>query len=572
MPVTQLMTVLADLRRRAKLASVLFGIGLIVAAAAGGLLLIVLIDYLLHLPGLARLAFLLAALGGLGWLLWRHVVRPVVTTLTLDDVAGRVERVYPQFDDRLRSAVQFQRDEDATGGDPRQRRNVVRQAGEIAANLDLRRVVRFAPAGFSLGGAAVAATALVLLAVIVGHDTRSVIAGRLLSPFDGPEWPTRQELEVVGDVPAKLPAGRKFDVRVRLARGDEPDLRPVLRYTTPAGNERQVLMQRADDGAFVAPLDVRLDGGRADGELKITVEAGDDTLDFDPIAVVPRLEVEAVEAAITPPEYVHDARPRVADLTRGGTVAVEGAAVTLTTRFNKPLATGGEAIRLVAANDAALPELDWQIDGATATATWAARETARFRVEALDRDGFTNAALGEYEVAVRPDREPSVVLEQPARNERRTADATVPLIGVAGDDFGLAFVELVVREVAEDGQRVDGPAVRRRAAAADGRLVAGRAGRRGEPAAPGDVPVGAERARRGRAAAGRHLGVLPPGRRPLRVRGRDPRAGRERAAADHDPVAGRSGRRGAGRAAAGQGPGRGRPQPPAADPPGDQPT
>src|SRR5262249_51181484 len=84
-------------------------------------------------------------------------------------------------------------------------------------------------------------------------------------------------------------------------------------------------------------------------------------------------------------------------------------------------------------------------------------------VKAVDADGFENVGLEEYEVIVRPDQTPTVQIEVPRRNEERTAEATVPLQGVAEDDFGIQTVKLVVdrlvvgSEAKGAGQAAEGP-------------------------------------------------------------------------------------------------------------------
>src|SRR5688572_6217045 len=90
---------LQGVRRRVKFLSVAFGVGLVVAAAVGMLLAVVLLDYLLNLPAVPRLALLVGALMTLGYALYRWVARPVAARLSLGDLAGRLEGVFPQFDD-----------------------------------------------------------------------------------------------------------------------------------------------------------------------------------------------------------------------------------------------------------------------------------------------------------------------------------------------------------------------------------------------------------------------------------------------------------------------------------------
>ncbi len=466
MPVSQLMEVLETIRRRAKLLSLVFGLGVVIAAAVAALGVTVLLDYLLNLPALPRLVVMLAAFGAVCFLGWRHVARPLLSRVSLGDVAGRVESLYPQFEDRLRSAVQFEDQPEANLGSPRMRKRVTQQAAEIAGRVDLKRVLRARPAFLSVGGGAAAVVLLLLTALLLGSTYRGIIASRLASPFDAQPWPTKQVI-APGEVPQTVPAGRRVEISMSLEKGDDPDLKPILFYRTAAGVERQVFMKRTADGRFTATLDARLDETADRGQITARIEAGDDEETLPPINVVPRLKIEQVTADIAPPPYVSGRQPITTDLARSTAVTADGATITLNIDFNKPLAEGAE-VRLIPTNDAA-PEVDWQpTTGTTAIGRWVARETTRFRIAAVDADGFDNAALSEYEIIVRPDQPPTVILETPRRNERRTAAATVPVVAVVEDDFGFDAVEIVVQQrIGDDVQEWQLPLFAEDSAAAD---------------------------------------------------------------------------------------------------------
>jgi hypothetical protein len=83
------------------------------------------------------------------------------------------------------------------------------------------------------------------------------------------------------------------------------------------------------------------------------------------------------------------------------------------------------------------------IDGGISE-TWQARDSLRFHVRATDADGFTNNGLEEYELLVRPDQSPTVQIESPRRNEDRTAISTVPIEGLAEDDYGIQTLKLII--------------------------------------------------------------------------------------------------------------------------------
>ena len=89
---TPLITSLESVRRRVRILSLAYGVGVVLGAAVGLVLAVVLIDYVLNLPPVPRLVVNIGAVGLLGYALVRHVVRPVLAKLSLGDVAGHVER------------------------------------------------------------------------------------------------------------------------------------------------------------------------------------------------------------------------------------------------------------------------------------------------------------------------------------------------------------------------------------------------------------------------------------------------------------------------------------------------
>jgi hypothetical protein len=140
MPPTALMNMLESLRRRVRLLSVLYGVGLLIAVGAGLLLVTVLLDYLLNLPPVPRIVVMGAALVCLVQLLARWVVRPAMARLGLSDVAGRLEHAFPDFKDRLRSTVDFVTK--GTPGSELMKSRVVAEATELAGRFDLNSLRR----------------------------------------------------------------------------------------------------------------------------------------------------------------------------------------------------------------------------------------------------------------------------------------------------------------------------------------------------------------------------------------------------------------------------------------------
>ncbi len=470
---TQLMELLRGIRRRARMLSVLQGAGRVLAVAAGLLLGVVLLDYLLNLPASVRVGVMLLAGVVVGWMLGRRVVRPVVKRISLDEVAGRLELAFPQFGDRLRSTVDFLSDPKGAHAAESEamRQRVIQETTELARKVEWRRAVVSRGAWYSLGGGMAAVGALVGLGVLA-HQLRpgllEIAVARLTTPFAGRQWPRNVEIQMVGMMPDRAPAGQRLEVKMRLARGDRAGRTAIIHYRYGDGAERQEQMIRGADGIYSASLDAR----NAGAAMSLWIEAGDDRTRPQSIEVVPPLSIRRVEAMVTPPKYA-GGETVTTDLSAAPAVAVAGSRVELKVQFNQPLAEGG--VRLEAAEGRreegakaqnggkSVPNvsIQWkQMDKNSVAGVLAADQSMRFRIRGTDRYGFHNSALEEYELAVRPDGLPGIQIELPRHSEERTAHALVPLQGAADDDFGIRDVTLMVDRVGKEKYHWEVPLVR----------------------------------------------------------------------------------------------------------------
>ncbi len=459
MPPTALINSIDSVRKRARLLSLLYGVGIVIASAVGLLVGVVLVDYLLNLKSIPRVLTMLGSVGVLGWLVYRYITQPAMRSVSLSDVAGRLERAFPQFEDRLRSTVNF-----VEGGNPGSgvlQQRVMEQAAQIAGDVDLGKAIVARPAMLSVGGAAL--SIVLTLAIALGALDRnilSIITGRLVTPFAGIAWPKRVQINVTSNVPQRVPVGQKIELSMLLDRGDKASLKPIVYYQIEGGPRQQMFMTRGKDGQFRASLDARLEQAATSGKLTAWIEAGDDRRDLNAITIVPRLSIKQIVAKVTPPAYVPNRTAAQQDLATGPVVTAEGAEIAIHATFNKELASAADPVLEPIGEGVKAPEIAWTRDGPhTAVATFKAVAPLRFRARATDTDGFTNTALEEYELIVRPDANLTIQLENPRRSEERTAAAFVPLQAVAEDDCGVEWVKLVVERLQPSPQKWEIPLV-----------------------------------------------------------------------------------------------------------------
>ena len=446
MPPTFLIDSLNGVRRKVKILSVAFGVGVVLACAVGALLGAVLIDYLLNLHAVPRLVVIAAALGGLGYAAIRWVVKPVLARLSLSDVAGHLEAVFPQFDDRLRSTVNFVQQPASIPGSEMLKDRVVTEATALVQKTDLSQAVLTRPVWYSLAGAAGAVGLLVAISILLPPFMKIGIP-RLLSPFANNPWPKSVLIDAAA-LPNRVPVGQRVDLSLTLKKGDRPTQKAMVYYQYDNGPVEKEYMIRGANGRYTASLDAR------PGTEKLTVwmTAGDDETDRKVIQVVPRLAIQSVQAVINAPPYAQ-MPPTTVDLSKAPAFMVTGSKVALHVQFNKPLDPNqGIAFNVIANTDNSKPAdpgivVD-RAQPAGPVGSWVAKDSFRFRITATDLDGFTNTALEEYEAIVKPDQLPTVVIESPKKTIDRSPDAYLPLQILAEDDFGIASFRLLVDRIA----------------------------------------------------------------------------------------------------------------------------
>jgi hypothetical protein len=447
MPPTALIGTLESLRRRVRVLSVMYGVGILVATGAALLLGTVLLDYLLNLLPIPRIVLMLAASACLANFLARWVIRPALTRLRLSDVAGKLEHAFPDFKDRLRSSVDFLTK--GTPGSEVMKNRVVAEAAELAGRFDLSAAVQTKPVweSFAAGGGAI--LILILLGALAGRDYLSPALSRLISPFENQPWPKRVEIQMVSDLPSRVPVGRPVDVRIRLTKGDKASREARVYYQYGDGRTQTEIMTRGADGVYSASLDARIDATAGNGQMTVWMESGDDATTHKTIAIVQRLSVASAELIVQPPPYTNEPAAPVAFDSTPATLTY-GSSVTMKLTFNKDLDSSRLPAISVGEQGGPLPEIAW--DGAVGnmvTGRWIARDSASFQIRAFDKDGFASDDGADYQIIVRPDQMPSVQITRPARNEECTTDAIIPLRALAEDDYGIKSLRLVVDRAAE---------------------------------------------------------------------------------------------------------------------------
>src|SRR5665213_3116222 len=168
MPPTSLIDSLHVVRRKVRTLAIVSGVGIALAAAVGLLIGIVALDWSLGLEKVPRMLVIAGAVVGLLYVLWHWLAVPMMAKLNIGDVAGRLEHTFPQFDDRLRSTVNFVQGE--IPGSRSMQERVASETDALAQTLNLHRVIVRGPVYLAMSGAFVSLLVLAGLLAWGGHN------------------------------------------------------------------------------------------------------------------------------------------------------------------------------------------------------------------------------------------------------------------------------------------------------------------------------------------------------------------------------------------------------------------
>ncbi len=399
----------------------------------------------------AVFSFLAAGLVGVvAWLAWRAFA-PMRVSLAAEDLAQAVERSEPGLQDRLASALDFERELAAPsrGESEAMMSRVVDEAERAAKDVAFGRAFSTRPLRRALGVGALGVGAVAVCAALWPADLR-LFARRSFGLADL-SWPRATTLVAVDldesgalvehdpAVPYEVAVGRPLTIHA-LAKGRVPD-DVVLLDRTPGGEPLARRMYRVPDrdGLFAFELrDVRRG-------FEFLLRGGDDE-DDDPvwrvaITVAPRLL--AVRTRVEPPAYLG----RPAAMLEDGNVRVpEGSTLDVTFQTDAPAV---EAYALIDDHRVDATPVE-SAEGAPAGTLFRfsieADASKSYRIAFRTVEGRRNdAASATWRVTVVPDRPPRVTWIWPRGVIDSTPRGRVPVLAAAEDDHGVATLALEVR-------------------------------------------------------------------------------------------------------------------------------
>ena len=405
----------------------------------GAALLVGFLAARLDLPPAVWLLYALAMLAGATYMVARHIVYPLARPMSDEMVARHLEGTDPELDNRAINAVLLYEEE---FDDPLTDRMVASQLGDTAGRLQSRPARPSDERGrlLRLGAAALGVTALLVAAIALFPEQRSLTWQRLLHAYSRTARIALTELKVLpGDT--ECLQGGSLAVEARVG-GVLPGSATVHWRT---GEDIEGSNDMHFDGSAFA-----YEFSNVQQDFTYRVRAGDaESAEFK-VTVHPRPAVQAISLAYTLPEYTGLAERT--DKAAGGDIhAPPATAVKFAVTTDRPVVRGEIVVIYPPAEDDGEPlvetiPLKVTGDGTALRGRLDVKASGTYEIKVASAEGFPNIPVVRRIVA--EDRAPHVSIAEPAKDVTVAPDGKLRLVAAAQDDFNVRRLQLVVQREA----------------------------------------------------------------------------------------------------------------------------
>lgn len=415
----------------------------IITGAMGLLFVEIVLDHSIELPLIVRQVTLFVGILVASVYAWVRIVGPWLRRINPLFAAKSIETVDPQFKNSLINYLQISQDADKVA--PSVLAQMEARAVADLSRVDVNNVVDPAP---------VTRLSYAMAALIVSFCLYSWITPKSL--LDS------ARRAFLADV--QRPTNTRF---ANIRPGDEADSPKAITgmpleftvETLGAQPEKVTLFISRDEGKTFAEMEMKQGGSFADpwsvtieklpGELLYYMAGGDGrtrTYKLDPVPVA---IVEKISLDYDFPEYT--AVPRREGVEEGNIEALQGTWITVNATTNQPARSGFLDFK----PNPPVPLSITPGDPKKLTGRFLVESNGQYAVRFNSVEGQANPEPVIYDIKVVKDLSPTARFIRPESPTQRPANARVPLVIEASDDFGLKSVQLHVHKNGEILQQAE---------------------------------------------------------------------------------------------------------------------
>jgi len=379
-----------------------------------------------------------AALIGLGFMLYRRVVQPVLVALGDRVLSLQIERRHPELGDALVTAVELSQwvDRAPEGSSPALTKAAIEWGVRRAEGLRFFDVINFAALARK-AAIVLVFTSLLVSACMVRADVMGLWARRNLLLADDP-WPQDTHLKVVGvNEQGRIVVPRGDDLEVRVLVDPNGQVPAVVHLDHEPNRGRRHIEQMLSVGPheFRATFPNVLDpfAGR------LRVRGGDAVTPWYDIRLVDRPTVEQLALVVSPPAYTgQNDTKRTSGLS--AYAVLKGSTLRIDARTNNPI----DEARLL---HGSTPRTDLTVDPNDPQHVYTTLEpnqldNGAFGIELVDGAGLQSRRPTRFTLRVESDQLPRVRARLEGIGDLATPDARIPLNLRMSDDFAIVDAAL----------------------------------------------------------------------------------------------------------------------------------
>jgi len=467
---SQVLSKLHALRRSIGVWLLVRGAAVVLAALVALLLLSLWLDWAWMLDRSQRVICLIIAVAIIGYLAFRHLLKPMSRSLDEETLALRVEEKHHELREGLINALQFSKIKDPTllGLSPQMVQATIASGNEAAGRTDFSDVL---DRSVFLRNATITVFFLLFIAAmafgVATNNTLSIWFNRMFL-LGEERYPrnTQFVLNLNEQGELLLPRGDDWEAMIKVT-GVVPQS-VYIDYDPKLGSAVTMLMARqgdADDAASEAEFGANFKN--IIDEFRFRVRGGDNRTDWIPVRLVDRPSIETFDLTLEHPQYtarepevVWSIRPAViasADKTptsegKGGTSSIsplKGSTIRFTAQSNKPLSKAklkwekGElplTLEPAQATDAAGNSR--AVTRFTASLSPDQLTSSTYAIDLLDTDGLESKRPTRFIVRLRTDKDPTVRTQLLGISSMIVTDARIPIESTFRDDYAVTAAAL----------------------------------------------------------------------------------------------------------------------------------
>ena len=417
------------------------------------------IDWLMPLPNFVRIALLTVGVGVTGYLLYKYLVQPLRTALTLRDIALNVEQNHPDLEDRLVSAIEFGNRESTDPIEAHMLQRLLEDTTQRVKGIDFKATINHSRTRKHVGIAALVVVGCCVLALLFPTELHTSLL-RVLVPWEKTEPVLTTKLTVEpGD--ARILRGKSLPIHVTVTGKsaekvvltyEDAQARNTTASETETSQQQINMLQNPDDKRGFAYEIFNIDA-----DIEYYVVANETTSERYTVEVFEMPKVTEISVAYTYPDYT--GLKSVVQTGTGDIQAVVGTQAEIKLTTNKAIQTATFSLKMDVkpeADETQKPASTQMVisDGNILTTTVDVIEDGAYTVQLLCIDGFNNEIPIKYAIKAISDAVPEVVIKEPGRDIKTTKLGEVEISAEATDDYGIAALKLMYRVGSDELQEL----------------------------------------------------------------------------------------------------------------------